>query len=629
MSVKEGDLGDVSPFFADDGPMSNDEVIRSAQEALNEIAELGKDLTPEELLEDVMNFERDTEKANAEGQGFVSGAFEKAKELLRERSQQREARVSDSFGVGLKEPEVTGPSSVEEELRRMFEAGERHADSRIVKAQSPGSMASAGGLSEKDDAIIDELIAAEKSISGHARVLDDELAELELLINKSPGEETDGPAKAPLFDIFSGPEVYNPNVDPETATNWPGALPGTKRVRLPVELEEAVKQASFAADVLSKMIEETSDGVSVFRVGSRTLTEEQVCNMRGVVEEAVEVGLIPDPVEIMAERSRLQMVIDELWDQPEERVREILSNYKDLLLSDNFVSLIKERMSAMADRDLDALRRDDNSLDEPHRRERELLSNLVGFAQLLLKEVQALGAELEASQLEVIRSICKVAMDPRHQTEEETAQALSDAVRDMRPLLDESLVAYLKYAIAEEEGSLARRGVLDDPEHNQWLFVLKIIQQGVYQELSRSISRYVDHIWYVLRMETPQERRELLKSLIDAMPTLDVRPFVQVVQNIVGSLGDIAVGEFDDAGDTLASLTNRVLQLSRDVKDLLPPDRVALMAKDADEWATSKREKLMEARKVTQQRLEAARDTEHLDGEIDALGRRGEIERIE
>ena len=51
----------------------------------------------------------------------------------------------------------------------------------------------------------------------------------------------------------------------------------------------------------------------------------------------------------------------------------------------------------------------------------------------------------------------------------------------------------------------------------------------MYNELSQGVKRYVDHIWYVLRMKSKTERRELLKKLIDVMPTMDVRPFVKVV----------------------------------------------------------------------------------------------------
>ena len=128
-------------------------------------------------------------------------------------------------------------------------------------------------------------------------------------------------------------------------------------------------------------------------------------------------------------------------------------------------------------------------------------------------------------------------------------------------------------------------------------------------------------------MKTKTERRILLEKLIDVMPSMDVRPFVQVVDNIVGALGDSARGEFDGS-NVLGEMTNKLLQLRRDVRDLLPPDRLDRMSRDADEWVAKQRQRLLEHRKMTKQRLKAARETEHLDGEIEALGRRGEMERM-
>jgi hypothetical protein len=632
------------PFNTADQVSMDDEINKATEEVLEELAEEGTEMSPEELLADVMKYGDEQKKDNSEGSGFVSGAFEKAKEILVEQKMKRDERTrknviekvtSEIKGLApdIADPPMAGVQELtaEEELRRMFEAGERIADGRITMKTS--SDAAAAMLeTEAANAEVDSVIAKERSISGHARILDEELAELEVRINKSPGEEFDGPGKNPMFDIFSGPEVYNPNVDPEAAVNWPGAQPGTKSIRLPKELDEAVRQAEFAAEVLASLKEtENSNGTSVkqYFVGERELTQQQVDNLRKLVAEAADIGIIADPLMVMSERSRLQMVLDELWHQPEERIREITSSYKDILLSDNFVTLVKERLTNMADRDLEALRQDDDSLESAHAREREILGQLVVYAQLLLKEAKALGAELEAQQLEVIRSICKVAMDPSYKTEEETALALTDVVRDMRPLLDEAFVAYLKYAVAEEEGRLARAGVLDDPEHNQWLFVLTVVQQGVYSEIAVGISRYIDHIWYVLRMESVAERRMLLSKLIDAMPTLDVRPFVQVVENIAGSLGDSAEGEFSDF-TALGEMTNKILQLHRDTKELLPPDRIALMSRDADDWAAERKKRLLEQQQLTRKRLKAGRMTEHLDGEIDDLvGRRGEMERIE
>lgn len=616
------------------------EIMAATQEALNEMAENGVELSPEELLAEVMKFGEQEERKQAVGEGFVSGAFEKAKNLLRRQKELRDSRmlqdVTDQVKTDQRSPLQNSETrqkgfkelTPEEELRNMFAAGERIADGRIATALTANAaMSAASKVTEKE---VDDLIDSDKTVSRYARVLDDELAELEVRINKSPGEQLDGPVANPMFDIFSGPEVYDPNVDPLTAVNWPGAQPGTKNVLLPKELDEAVKQAKFAVQVLMSMreVDANDDGPKTFIVGKRVLSPQQISRLRSVMEEAVEIGLIPDPVEIQAEQARLQMLLDELASQPEERMREIASNYKDLMLSEHFVDHVRRRLNKMADDDLDALRRDDESLESAHVKERELLVQLVVYAQLLLKEVRALGAELESQQLEVIRSICKVALDPVHQTEEETALALTDAVRDMRPLFDDAFVAYLKYAVAEEEGRLARAGLLDDPEHNQWLFVLKIVQQGVYAEISKGINRYVDHIWYILRMETPIERRMLLEKLVDVMPTLDVRPFVQVVESIVGALGDGARGEFDGVA-SLGEMTNKLLQLHRDLKAVLPPDRIAEKSRDADQWAAKQKHLLLEQRNLTKQRLKAAQATEHLDGEVDSFATRGEYERFD
>ena len=625
-------------------PSRNDmeiEVMKAAEKVMDEIAEKGEDMTAEELLKDVLKFGEEKKKEEAPGSGFVSGAFEKANELMRERHAQRQRRLENQKQVKERiqtmndvRPNIVDPTeiSAEEELRQMFEAGERLADSRITTTQA-GELATKPPPEGTTMADVDQLVAEEKSISSYAKVLDEELAELEITINKSPGEDLDGPVmKNPMFDIMSGPEVYDQNVDPDTV-NYPGAMPGTKDIRLPKELDEAMKQSKFAVEILTNLRteeEENPDGTTKERyfMGKKEFTSEQIQSLKNVVAEAVEIGLIQNPLDVAQERSQLQMIIDEMWNQPPERVGEIASNYKDVLLSENFVMLVKERLTDMADRDLDALRNDDERLKEPHEQEREILGQLVNYAQLLLKETRALGAELEAQQLEVVRSICKVAMDPSHATEEETAVALSDAVRDMRPLLDDMFVAYLKYAVAEEEARLARAGLLHDPEYNQWLFVLKIVQQGVYSEIAKTINRYIDHIQYVLRMETPQQRRKLLSRLIDDMPTMDVRPFVQVVENIAGSLGDGAKGDFDGVGE-LGDMTNVILQLRRDVHDLLPPERIALKARDADEWAAKQREKLMEARNATKKRLQAAKETEHLQDEIEALGRRGDVDKFD
>ena len=576
-------------------------------------------ISAEDLLRNVLKFDEEKTAEEADGSGFVDGALNKAKELMA-LEKEKEAKTSTSqleYDV-----ESKSQSMEEEELKRIFAAGQKIADGRI-SLSTTASKASNDQMSQTKEVVtdeyVDELINADETVPSYARSLDDELAELELRISRSPDEDLDQGNNA-LFDIFSGPEVYNPNVDPETAVNWPGAVPGTRTdVKLPRELEMALTNARFAADILSKIVEERGDfnfatqkNKEKLYINGKEISPEQIKKLQKCVEEGIAVGLIKDPFEYLREKSRLDMVINELTQQPQERFGEIIINYKDLLLSDNFPILLREKLRSTTEAETE--------LQEAHR---DIMGKMVQYAQLLLKEARALGAELEASQLEIIRSICQVAMDPKHKTEEETSIALTDAVREMKPLLDENFVAYLKYAIAEEQGRLARAGLLDDPDHNRWLFVLMVVQEGVYAELSKGVQRFIDHIEYVLRMETKAERKQLLSKLIEKMPSMDIRPFVKVIDNIAASLGAESRGEFDST--TLGGMSTQILQLRRDVHDVLPPERIQVLSKEADAWAARQREKLLELRGLSQQRLKAASESHEYDEYI----QRGEIERFD
>ena len=173
----------------------------------------------------------------------------------------------------------------------MIEAGERLAESRLTHSETAMDDLATRVTSDDD---VDTLIARDRTISRYARTLDDELAELEVAINSSPGEEMDGPRRNPVFDIFSGPEVYNPNVELDSV-NYPGALPGTKSIELPRQLKEAVQQAEFAVQVWSglKTVEQIADDGTKqlkYLYETRELTPEQVKKLEMVAGEAIKIG---------------------------------------------------------------------------------------------------------------------------------------------------------------------------------------------------------------------------------------------------------------------------------------------------------------------------------------------------
>jgi hypothetical protein len=122
----------------------------------------------------------------------------------------------------------------------------------------------------------------------------------------------------------------------------------------------------------------------------------------------------------------------------------------------------------------------------------------------------------------------------------------------------------------------------------------------------------------------------MLKQLIDDMPTLDIRPFLQVVDNIVGSLGDGVNGNFDELVP-LGEMTNKLLQLQRDVHELLPPERIAEKSRDADEWAATQKKRLLEQRKIGEQRLQGVKEANQRSDEVEQMFGTGggEIDRFD
>mmetsp|Transcript_14575 Transcript_14575/g.22484 ORF Transcript_14575/g.22484 Transcript_14575/m.22484 type:complete len:895 (-) Transcript_14575:367-3051(-) len=536
--------------------------------------------SPEAFAKQLMDFANKKAEKEKDGAGFVEAAMETAKEVVKNHS------GATTASYAFKDDSNKRQSAEEEELRRLFEAGKNIAEGKIALAEEQESSDTTGSSLSSTD-------------SSGKPSMEKELAKLELRIMRNSWDEPVNTDE--MLDLMAPPPSFDEEIIDATSVNYPGGNISEKKINLHPDLKQAIEYATFAGRILSNLEEEhTETDVKYFKDGVE-MPLSDVKNLQKVVDEAVKIGIIDDPREVMAEKGRLNMLVEELIRFPEDRFSEIVDEYRDLLLSERFVQLIQERFLVMKEYDrkcADGIVTPSEELSQRHEKERFILGKMVKQAMLLLKEVQALGAELETMQLEVVRSICLVAMDPKHKNEEEAAIALTDAVRDMLPLLDETFVSYLKYAVAEEEGRLARRGVLEDPDHNRWLCVLKIVQNGVYAELGRKVGRHVEIIWYCMRMKTRYQRRELLRMNVDNMATMDIRPFRKIVDNIVGALGSAAKGDFEE-GKELGEWTKRIMQLSEDIEIVLPPERIAVLSRDADKWLAKQKERFIEQRQKT------------------------------
>lgn len=465
----ETEFGNLSDLLDKDIESLSEEEMKKLDEEFQ---------SPEAFASQVMDFANQRAEEEKEGSGFAEAAMEAAKEVVRNSG-------TAKAGYAFKDESEKRPSAEEEELRRLFEAGKNIAEGKMALVEEQET-----SMDRKDNSLRTE--------NGNPS-MEKELEQLELKIMRNSWDEPVNTDE--MLDLMAPPPSFDEEIIDATSVNYPGANASKKKVNLHSDLKEAIEYATFAGRILSNLDEEHFEtDVKYFKDGVE-MPISDVKNLQKVVDEAVKIGIIDDPREIMAEKGRLTMLVEELIRFPEDRFSEIVDEYRDLLLSERFVQLIQDRFLSMKEYDkkcADGVVVRSDEISERHEKERTILGKMVKQAMLLLKEVQALGAELETMQLEVVRSICLVAMDPKHKTEEEAAVALTDAVRDMIPLLDETFISYLKYAVAEEEARLARRGLLEDTNHNRWLCVLKIVQNGVYAELGRKVGRHVEIIWYCM-----------------------------------------------------------------------------------------------------------------------------------
>ncbi len=305
----------------------------------------------------------------------------------------------------------------------------------------------------------------------------------------------------------------------------------------------------------------------------------------------------------------LSVLIDELTHSPKEMWSAVLREYNDVLLHEYFVLCMRARLPSLC-----------------NEFECEVLQAIQSRATVLVQELALVKQQDEMAQLEKIRDICLAALDDM--------SSLSNKVHGMKPLLDSNFVAYLVYAIDRE------RSMLKDPVNSPslWLQVLQVIQRGTIAELSRDIRNEVEDISYVLRMNEPEERRELLKMLIDTMPTLDVRKFREVGRNIVAGItsapqvlsvdgGKARKATAFNTGDELShslvfsqamipNLRERIIEFGTMLEEYLTDERVAKLSKEADEWAAQSMDEASSLRNRAEREV------------LDANNRRIDLERI-
>lgn len=191
-----------------------------------------------------------------------------------------------------------------------------------------------------------------------------------------------------------------------------------------------------------------------------------------------------DPATIGNDEKRLSMLLGELARSPVDVHPLVLDSYRDLLLSNNILHL---------------LRRGNQS--ETDYQTRQIYAKITGKAFELTTELSLLAKTEAIRHLETIHDVCSVAA--KYQQDEEEFLARMDR---LRPRFDTELLAYLKYAVGEEEDKMRGKGLNPAELPSSWLQVLRVVYQGVLADFESRYERILNPLILVIRFEQPEVR---------------------------------------------------------------------------------------------------------------------------
>jgi hypothetical protein len=155
----------------------------------------------------------------------------------------------------------------------------------------------------------------------------------------------------------------------------------------------------------------------------------------------------PNAETLDSDKGKLAVLLTELNRTDEFLHDNIIDSYRDLLLSDNFLYLLRQANKTTASY-----------------RERLLYGKMANKAVTVVAELGALVKTESVRHLQTIHDVCEVAA--LYQQDE---LKFLERMDYLRPRFDTALLAYLRYAIQEEKNTIRLRGSDPDRLPSTWL----------------------------------------------------------------------------------------------------------------------------------------------------------------
>eukprot|EP01041_Mallomonas_annulata_P002918 gene2918-5731_t len=278
----------------------------------------------------------------------------------------------------------------------------------------------------------------------------------------------------------------------------------------------------------------------------------------GQMMKQMEEELPPKPIELDMDLRRMDFLISEL-DRSDEIMHEnILNGFRDVLLCENFLYIMKERNKLITENKI-----------------RLLYAKITKKATELNMELGKLVKQQSVRHLQTIYDICEIAGELQLQEDE-----FLERIDFIRPRFTTELLGYLNYAINEEILSLKKRDIDSTKLPSVWLRVLQVVKQGVFADFESRYERLLEPLLLVIRFDNEGLRTNLFERFVNITAPLDLPYLRSLSLNMISNILSQDISNLPDS-----TLPMKMQQLQSDIENYLSEDFIQLKIKEFEKNA--------------------------------------------
>jgi hypothetical protein len=222
----------------------------------------------------------------------------------------------------------------------------------------------------------------------------------------------------------------------------------------------------------------------------------------------------PDIVTYDLDKQRMNMLITELNRTAVEMHDTVIDGYRDLLLSDNCLFLLRLANQTTFEWDL-----------------RQLYRKITEKSIYLTAELGALVKTESVRHLQTIQDICEIAAELQH----EEVKFL-ERMQYVKPRLDTALLSYLNYAMREESIRLRQVGIDAAACPSPWMQILQIVKQGTLAEFESRYAQLLDPLLLIVRFDDPVIRGAVFERFVAITPPMELPYMKALALNMIANI---------------------------------------------------------------------------------------------